>query len=178
MSEDDVRNAWKDQFIEHTFRVNARDMEKRMRRGVFDLYAVAILGSLALGALAAVFRNPLMIAGAVLLAGGLTFLARELRGRRETMPPLETAALDYHRALLERQLDFHRKRIWLRVAALAPGGILFFLGFAAARPDLATFIYIQLATFVVAIALIVPLNRVAAARTRRAIEELTALRSP
>src|ERR1043165_6461945 len=87
-----------------------------------------------------------------------------------------TVSLEYKRALLQHRLDFHRKRLWLRVLALAPGGVLFFLGFAAARPDLAVMIYFELATFIVAIALIVPLNRKAASRLERQIVEIDRLR--
>jgi len=87
------------------------------------------------------------------------------------------ASVEYHRALLQHRLEFHRNRLWLRVLMLAPGGVLFFLGFAAARPDLAKLIYVELATFVVAVLMIVPVNRKAAAKLEAQIANLTNLRT-
>ena len=58
---------------------------------------------------------------------------------------------------------------------LAPGGIVFFTGLAAALPKMAPFVWFQLATFVLAVSLIVPLNRRAAAKLRRELAELDAL---
>jgi hypothetical protein len=103
----------------------------------------------------------------------------EIRASRRATPPAPApavASLDYQRALLQHRLEFHQKRLWGRVLTLAPGGIVFFIGLAAALPRLAWLVYFQLLTFVAVVSLIVPLNRRMATRLQREIDELDQLR--
>ncbi|HVE71721.1 MAG TPA: hypothetical protein VNI54_10160 [Thermoanaerobaculia bacterium] len=172
---DDVRALWQNQSQE-AVRLTPQEMEKRMRRHTYDMYAATVLISLTLITLTALFPHPLLIAGAAMSVCGLAFVAYESRIAARSHPADTAASLDHHRALLSNRIEFHRRRLWLRVLALGPGGLLFFLGFAAAQPRLAWLIYLQLLTFVVAIALMIPLNRRNAARLQRKVEHLDQLR--
>jgi Flp pilus assembly protein TadB len=172
-----MSSLWQGQPAEFTRLTPGRieEMEKKMRRSVYDFYAAVICIAIVITGIAALFPNATLIAGAALLACGFGYVAYEVvQSRRNAPSPLDVS-IDYQRALMRNRIEFHRKRLWLRVFALAPGGILFFLGFAAALPKLAPFIYVQLATFIVALALIVPMNRRAAARLQRQIDELDRL---
>ncbi len=175
---EEVRTAWQMQTAEINaaeVRRTIQEMERRMRRERIDFFLAIALSSIVLVGIAVLFANPLLICGALATVGGLVFLAYEMRRHDRRAPAAEnggTVSVDYHRALLRHRLEFHRKGLWSRVLALAPGGVLFFLGFAAARPDLALLIYFQLASFVIAVFLIVPLNQRAAAKLKQQIAEL------
>ena len=184
MSSDDVRAVWQAQSADLTrltpeeIRRRIEGMERRMRRNRIDSAVAVVLIAIVIVGIAVMFANLLLVLGAIATVGGLVVLMVETSGHRRRAPVADsgtTASLDYHRALLQHSLEFHRKRLWLRVLSLAPGGLLFFTGFAAARPDLAAIVYFELATFLVAIALIVPLNRRAAAKLERRIAELQEL---
>ena len=180
----DVRDWWRSQdtadvrVAPDEIRRRILEMETRARRSTYDLYAAVILTSMTIVALAASAPHWVQSAGGALLIAGLAFLAHEVHRSRRTAPSAQdgsAAALDYHRALLRHQLEFHRKRLWLRVLTLAPGGIVFFIGLALARPALAPIAWLQLATFAVAVMAIVPANRRAAARYEREIAALEEL---
>jgi membrane protein implicated in regulation of membrane protease activity len=148
------------------------EMEKKMRRSIYDFYAALICIAIVIVGIAALFPNVTLTIGAVLTLCGFGYLAYEVISSRHGVPSPAEVSIAYQRALMRHRIEFHRKRLWLRMVALTPGGILFFLGFAAALPKLAPFIYLQLATFLVAIALIVPMNKRAAVRLQRQIDEL------
>jgi hypothetical protein len=179
---DDVAALWRAQTPEtvHPTIEEMRQMERKMRRDTINFVVVLVLVSAGIVAIAVMFRHPLLTVGAIVSLAGFAFLAFEVFGHRRRAPVAEdgaAASVEYHQALLQHRLEFHRHRLWLRVLALAPGGVLFFLGFAAARPDLATLIYVELATFVVAVLMIVPVNRRAAAKLEAQIAQLTNLRT-
>ena len=143
-------------------------------------FAVAVLSvSIGVVSVAVAFANLLLILGAIATVGGFLFVSWELFQHWRRAPVAESgaaASLDFQRALLQHQLELHRKRLWLRVVSLAPGGLLFFTGLAMARPDLAPIVYLELATFIVGVALIVPANRRAAGKLERQIAALQELR--
>lgn len=185
MSSDDVRAVWQTQSVDLTrltpeeIHRRTERMERQMRRNQIDSAVAVVLTAIVIVGITLMFANLLLILGAIATVGGLFVFVFEVSWYRLRAPVAEsgaTASLDYHRALLQHSLEFHRKRLWLRVLSVAPGGLLFFTGFAAARPDLAVLIYFELATFLVAIALIVPANRRAAAKLERQIAELQELR--
>ncbi|HUR79959.1 MAG TPA: hypothetical protein VM733_04295 [Thermoanaerobaculia bacterium] len=150
-------------------------MERVRRRQRWDFCVALMLVSATIVALALIFDHPLLRAGAAASLIGFAFLTYEIldHSRRSPRPENgEVPSIQYHRALLEHGLAFHRTRLWLRVLSVAPGGVLFFLGFAAARPSLAPVIYVELATFALAVSLIVPVNRKAAAKLERQLEQL------
>jgi Flp pilus assembly protein TadB len=175
-----IQAVWQSQYAENSFttadiRKRVEQMEKKMRRESYGFYIALTLSAAAIVAIAVLFANALTIAGAGAILCGLAFLAFEMRDHRRRGPAVYDGTVtsrEYYRALLQHRLEFHRKRLWLRVLFLAPGGMLFFVGFAMARPDLAPFIYFQLFTFMVAILLIVPVNKGAAAKLERQINQL------
>jgi len=179
---DDVAALWRAQTPEtvHPTIEEMRKMERKMRRDTIDCIVAGIFVSAGLVTIAALFPHPLLTVGAIVSLAGFAFLTFEVVRHRRHAPVAEdgaAASVEYHRALLQHRLEFHRNRLWLRVLMLAPGGVLFFLGFAAARPDLAKLIYVELATFVVAVLMIVPVNRRAAAKLEAQIAKLTDLRT-
>jgi hypothetical protein len=182
----DIRAVWQSQATGarqpgvEEIRMKWRERERRMRRNRIDGFVALGLSAVAIVTIAVWFANSLLIAGAVLTVAGFTFLAFEVTRHHRRRPAADDGAapsLGYELALLAHQLEFHRKRLWWRVMSLAPGGMLFFTGFAVARPDLAPFIYVELATFVVALMAIVPVNRRAAVKLQREIAALQALGS-
>src|SRR5580765_6171768 len=141
---DDVRALWRTRtpVSQHPdleeMRRGVENMERKMRRSRIDFVVALLLSSLVIVVLAALFPHPLLTVGAIVSVAGLALLAFEVFQHWRRAPVAENgaaASLEYHRALLQHRLEFHRKRLWLRVLTLAPGGVLFFLGFAAARPD-------------------------------------------
>ncbi len=159
-------------------RTKWRNMERRMRRNRIGFFVALVLSSVVIVSIAVLFANALLVGGAVLAVGGVTFLGYEVTQHHRRRPAVENGAapsISYELALLTHQLEFHQKRLWWRVLSLAPGGVLFFTGFAVSRPDLAPFIYFQLATFVIVVMAIVPVNRRAASKLQCEIAELQAL---
>ena len=152
-------------------------MDRKTRRGTRGLYVAFVCSALVIGAMAALTPNTLQSIGAVLTILGLAFVASEVHRTHTVDASLVedggTSSIAAYRVMLERRWKFHSVRVWLRVLVLAPGGLLFFLGFAAARPDLATIAYVQLATFTVALIAMVPLNRRMAEQYRRELDELS-----
>ena len=182
---DDLGALWRTQIPETPhgnpgeMRRVLEQMEKKMRRSTIAVVVALVGSSAAIVFLALAFRHPLLTVGAIVSLAGFAFLAFEVFQHRRGAPVAENgaaASIEYHRALLQHQLEFHRKRLWLRVLTLAPGGVLFFLGLAAARPDIAALAYFQLAAFVAGIMMIVPANRKAAAKLEYQIANLTNLR--
>ena len=178
MADENIRDVWQSQRSETSFteiRTRVEQMEKRERRHLYDGYIAVTLIAVVIVGIAVLYANALLIAGASVTVCGFLFLVTEVADHRRHRPVAadgNATSLEYVRALLQHRLAFCRRRLWLRVLFLAPGGALFFLGFAAARPDLAPIIYVELFTFAVGIALIVPLNRRAAAKLERQIAQL------
>ena len=181
---DEISAAWQSQTSEivkpsrEEVKRLVEQTETRMRRNRIDFVIAVILTSVVIFTLAAMSGNALLSIGAAVSLAGFAFLTYELIRHSSRAPVAANgavASVEFHRALLKHKLDFHRKRLWLRVLTLAPGGVLFFLGLAAARPAIAPWIYFQLATFVIAIVLIVPVNRKAATKLELQIIELERL---
>jgi hypothetical protein len=165
--DDPIRSVWQSQHPESSFTTNdirrrVEQMEKRMRRSRVDLYIALMLTAVVIVGLAVFYANALLLAGAAAALCGMAVLVYEVEDHRRRAPAADdgsATSLQYHRALLQHRLTFCRRRLWLRMLSVAPGGVLFFVGFAMALPDLAPFIYFQLFTFAVVIMLMVPLNR-------------------
>ena len=181
---DEISAAWQSQTSEivkpsrEEVKRLVEQMEKRMRRSRIDFVIALVLTSVGIVTLAVMYANTLLSIGAAVSLAGFAFLTYEVIRHSRRAPVAANgavASVDFQRALLKHQLDFHRKRLWLRVLTLAPGGVLFFLGLARALPSVALLIYFELVTFVIAIVLIVPVNRKAAAKLERQISELERL---
>jgi hypothetical protein len=156
-------------------------MERKSRRGRYGAFVALTLSAIVVITLAAIAPNTVQSIGAVLIVLGLAFVSYQIhRTRAQDAPSMKmdsVASIEFHRALLQRQLEFHSTGLWPRVLALAPGGLLFFSGLAAAQPKLAVLAYLQIATFAVAIIAMIPLNRRMAVRYRLQIEELGRLQN-
>lgn len=172
---DDVRALWREQQTEG-FRRRIEEMEKRSRRYEFDVYLAFTLCAAVMIGLAMFAPNFWIISGAILSTAGFAFAVREVhRVHAQTRVSAEDGAapsIDFHRAFLTRQLAAAEKGVWLRVFALAPGPLLFSIGFAIAFPQAANIIYFQMATFVLVLCTFAPLNRRKRATLRRQLEEL------
>lgn len=108
-----------------------------------------------------IFPNWLQRAGSVLTVAGVVFLVVQVRMRRVLAIPDSgaTDCLNFYRAELERQRDFHRgKWFWSRMLVFMPGPIVFMLGFAQAYPKLAAGIHLELAAFLILSVIAIPLN--------------------
>lgn len=124
--------------------------------------------------------DPLATAGALLTVAGAVTIAAQLRATRSGGPIAgRTAALgrtpsvEFHRAELERQRDFHRgSQLWIRLGVFAPGPLLFFAGFARAYPHLAGTIGWEALAFVLLLVAGVPLNAWYARDYQRQIDQL------
>lgn len=87
-----------------------------------------------------------------------------------------TASVDFLRADLERQRDFHRgRRLWTRLLLFAPGPQFFFVGFARAHPEVAGTIRVEAIAAVVLLLAAVPLNLWLARGYQRQLDELARL---
>lgn len=175
---DGVLDLWHTQHTEgfrmtsEQMRTRSEQMERRLRRMTWDYWLASVLIAIVIGGMTALAPSPLQIAGAALAILGGGFLAYEvgqIRIRRSAaIDAAGDPAIAFQRAQLRRQLEFARKgRVWRRVILLAPGPLLFFFGFARAHPNLAPIMYVQMLTFVVVAAAIVPLGL----RMRRRIEQ-------
>jgi len=128
--------------------------------------------------------DPFATAGALLTMAGALTIAAQLRATRSGGPMGgdaaalgRTGSFDFHRAELERQLDFHRgPQLWIRLGVFGPGALLFFAGFARAQPHLARTIGWEALACVLMLAAAVPLNAWYARDYQRQIDELDHLR--
>ena len=152
-------------------------MEKQARRQRFDYYLAYALISLTVITFALLARNAWIVAGAALTVAGFGSIAWHVRRSRTFVRSHaedgSEPSIDFQRALLEQQLALAEKHLWLRVAAVTPGPLLFSIGFAIAYPHAAPIIYVQMATFILVVIAIVPLNRRKAARVRAQLDALT-----
>ena len=187
---DDLRELWHDQ-VSDSFRMSTEEIpariarfERRTRRAIFDGYlagAFLVCGFLSLSLL---FENPLLRIGSALTIAAFALMtwntrASQLEERSADQHAAERglSALDFHRGQLERRRDrFRGPRWWGQWLALIPGGLLFFAGFAQARPELTAFIAFEALTFVIAIASAVPINRRAARNCQQQLDALDRLK--
>jgi hypothetical protein len=187
---DDVRELWSSQ-VTGVFRLSPEEVHARMerysrrsRRAAFDVFLASAVNIAGFIAFMVLFHNPLLRAGAILIIVSGGFLAWETRSSR--MAEKEAArlaaesgidAVAFHRQQLRRQQQRHAGfRFWRRWFIILPGPIVFFLGFAQARPDLSGIIWVEFTTAIIAILAAIPLNRRAVRQCQRRIDGLDRLR--
>lgn len=187
---DDIRELWSSQAT-GTFRLSLDEVHARMerynrrsRRTSFDVILTSVCVIFINIAAMVLFHNLLLRVGAILTIASFGYLAWETRssGREEKEAArlaAESGTIDavaFHREQLRRQQQRHSGiRFWRRWLILLPG-ITFFLGFAQARPDLTAYAWVQAITFVIAIVIMIPLNRRAVRQLQKRIDELDQLR--
>jgi hypothetical protein len=128
--------------------------------------------------------DPLARIGAVLIVVGTGTIVFQVRANqvseqaavRRTAQMGETASVDFLRADLERQRDFHRgRRLWTRLLLFAPGPQIFFVGFARAHPEVAGTIRLEAIAAVMLLLAAVPANLWLARGYQRQLDELDRL---
>ena len=126
------------------------------------------------------FHNFLSQAGVALTVAALAVMVWQIRATqlasRKAAQSGNRASLEFHREELARQRDFHRGRwLWTRILALAPGPILFLMGFYEAQPHLSRILAVEGITFVVFLIAAVPLNLRLARNYQRQLDDLERL---
>ena len=186
---DDVVTLWQAQGSDG-FRMSTEDIRRRietlnrkMRRRNFDMYLmcsvliVFFIGWMFVG------MSSLQKVGTVLSIIGVSYLAWQIRQNRfrgaATGQSGDTASLDHLRTELARQRDFHRgATFWSRMLVLAPGLLVFLVGFAQAQqapPQVVRIIRFEIISCVFFIIAAIPLNHWMARRYQRQIDELSRL---
>jgi len=116
------------------------------------------------------------IGAALSIAGAANVIVQFLRRPARTMP--DSGAIEsirFYRAELERHRDFHRaKGIGSWLLPVLPGPIIFNLAFALDRPMFAPIVTLQMAVFLMAAIIVVPLNLRMARRYQRRLDALDA----
>lgn len=155
-----------------------KEMDRQERRAVIDVYAAFTLIALVMTALAVLTPNVFLRVGAALSMLGFAFIPYQVRRYSSPHPPSEPdSSVTMLRAALQRRLDFINNGLWARVMVMAPGPLLFSIGMAIAYPKAALIVYVQIATFLIVLLSIVPLNRRKAVAIQRELDELGRLES-
>jgi hypothetical protein len=110
------------------------------------------------------------------IVGTANVIVQFSRRPARTMPDSSAIeSISFYRAELERQRDFHRgKGIVSWLLPFLPGPIVFNIGFALDRPIFAPIVGMQMAVFLMASAIVVPLNLRLARKYQRRIDVLNA----
>lgn len=123
------------------------------------------------------FPNALQRVGSALTVLAAAYMLVQLRMRppRDLPDVCEIAGIQFYRAELERQRDFHRGSwLWSRLLIFLPGPIVFMVGFAQAYPETVPILWLDFATLLVLAVLAVPLNLRLARKYQRRIDTLDA----
>ena len=187
---DDLGEVWRTQNVEHT-QMTINEIREKTREFQRKIYFRNLREYVAIAIVAAFFGYsmgkypPLMRAGAGLIIAGVLYVAYQLHRRGSSKiaaADLATAScLDFHRTELERQRDLLRG-IWSwYLGPMIPGLALMVVAAGMANPDHLPHVwgYVGLYSTVVALAffLVARLNRRAARRLQRRIDELDAMQS-
>jgi hypothetical protein len=184
MADDDthVTDLWQRQTAEG-FRLTSEEiqmklqtLESKLRARTRSAYLVSAFLIIGFSGIAFFERDLLMrlgCAATIVAVGFLTFQAHRSRFGAGDAPQMELPSLDSLRNELQRQRDFHRgKWFWSRFALLAPAGLLFYIAFARAHPELIRIIRFEIVSFVLILLAAIPLNLRLAKKYQRQIDEL------
>jgi hypothetical protein len=184
MADDDmhVTDLWQQQTAEG-FRLTSEEiqmklhtLESRLRARTRGGYLVGAFLIVAFGTWSVFEHDLLMRLGAAATIVAVAFLTVQVHRRRfraVDAPQMELPSVEYLRNELQRQRDFHRgKWFWSRFLLLAPAGLLFFIAFARAHPELIRIIRFEIVSFVLIILSAIPLNLRMAKKYQRQIDEL------
>jgi hypothetical protein len=181
---DDLKSLWQE-LGTNPVRISLDELQREagklkqgLRKRSFIGLGAALVVIAAFSVFFFVFPNKLQRIGSALTVLGTAYMVVQLRMRRaEFVPDVgETECVRFYRAELERQRDFHRGRwFWSRLMIFFPGPLIFLVGFAKAHPELATFIWLELAVFLILAIIAVPLNLRLARKYQHRIDALDAL---
>ena len=180
---DDLKRLWKE-LASNPVRISPDDLRREARKlwaGVrlrnWFVVGVCCIIIAAYGVFFFASKTALERIGSVLsIAGAANVIVQFLKRPARTMP--DFAAIEcirFYRAELQRQRDFHRGRgvgSWL--LPLLPGPIIFNVAFALDRPMFAPLVKLQMACFLMAAAIVVPLNLRLARKYQRRLDALDA----
>lgn len=185
-SPEDAIDVWQQQSPE-PFRMSSDDIrtkithldEKTHKRNVSGYIGLFIVIAGFTGFLF-LFTTPVQLIGSFLTILGAGYQIFELRRDQLLKPSAATTAagkadtsIDFYRADLERQRDFHRGiQFWSRLVTFIPGPVVFCVGIALAQPRSAWFFYMPAAMFVISGALAIPENLKLAREYQRQIDEV------
>ena len=181
-NDDDVIGLWQQQTVEG-FRMTTEDIQMKLQTLESKLRARTRVGYLVCAFLIVAFstwvfveHDLLMRIGAAATIIAVAFLGVQVhqnRFKRGDAPPAAVPSIEHLRNELQRQVDFHRgKRFWSRMLLLAPAGLLFFVAFARAHPEVITTIRFEIAAFILFTLAAIPLNLWMAKKYQRQIEDL------
>jgi Mg2+/citrate symporter len=178
---DDLKILWKElstnplQISPAQLRKEAETLRKGLRRKSVIGFGAAWIGITAFTLFFFLFPNRLQRIGSILTVVGAGYMVVQLRMRpARAMPDIgETDCMRFYRAELERQRDFHRGTwFWSRLLIFLPGPLIFCVGFAQAYPELAVYIWLEFAAFLIGASIAVPLNLRSARKYQRRIDAL------
>jgi hypothetical protein len=156
--------------------MNLQRLESRVRARTRDGYLVGAFLIVAFSTWAFVESDLLMRLGAAATIVAVAFLTVQVHRSRfgaGDAPQMALPSLEYLRNELQRQRDFHRgKWFWSRLLLLAPAGLLFFIAFARAHPEVIRIIRFEIVSFILLTLAAIPLNLRLAKKYQRQIDEL------
>jgi hypothetical protein len=188
-SSEDVRDAWQKQNSE-SFRMSLDEIRKRSelldnrirRRNLIGL-AIGFFEAVWFSVFVFIVPNLVHRIGYFLLVLGCGYLVYQLLLNKLQQAAVVRAgemgnkvSIEFYRAELGRQRDFHRgSRFWSRMVMLALGPLVFF-GFAIAHPQSDRFLWLVVSALLLLLLIrAVPLNLRRAQRYQAQIKELDAL---
>ena len=183
---DDLKALWKEMemsppvFSPDRLRKEADKLRKGLRRRSIIGGGAAWFSIAGFVAYFFFFPNALQRIGSVLTVLAAAYFLVQLRMRPpRALPDVgEIGGVQFYRTELERQRDFHRGSwLWSRALVLLPGPLIFCVGLAQAYPEIAVFVWLELAAFLALLVLAVPLNLRLARKYQRRIEILDASQS-
>jgi len=164
------------QLTSEEIQMNMKSLESKVRARTRGGYLVCAFLIIAFSALPFIEHDLLMRVGAAATIVATAFLALQLHRNRfgtGVAPQMALPSVEHLRNELQRQMDFHRgKRLWSRMLLLAPAGLLFFIAFARAHPEVIVTIRFEIVAFILLTLAAFPLNLRLARKYQRQIEEL------
>jgi hypothetical protein len=178
---DDLKRLWKElasnavEVSPEQLRSEAGKLRKGVRLRNSFVVGVCCIIIAAYSLFAFRSKTTLERVGSVLsVAGAANVIVQFLRRPARKMPDFGAIeSTRFYRAELERHRDFHRgKGITSWLLPVLPGPILFNVAFALDRPMFASIVKLQMAVFLMAAAVVIPLNLRTAGKFQRRIDAL------
>lgn len=158
-------------------RERARRLAGRVRRRNTREYLAGGLVVAVFAAQASSAPNRLVVVGCVLAIAGTLYVMRHLSAHGTTRSPADYGVLDcraFHRAELVRERDLLRGVWRWYLGPLIPGGVVFLVGHALARPDGWSGAFVVAAVCTLFFVLVGHMNARAADRLQQQIDTLDA----
>lgn len=186
-NDNDVVGLWQQQ-TSQGFRMTPEDIQMKLQALESKLRAQTRVGYLVCAFLVIAFSTWAFVEHDLLMRIGMAaniiaivFLGVQVhqnRFARAGAPPAALPSLEHLRNELQRRVDFHRgKRLWSRLLLLGPAGLLFFIAFARAHPEVIAIIRFEIASFIVITLAAIPLNLKMAKKYQRQIDDLDGQRT-